>query len=426
MSTAIIGAGIIGVSTAYYLSQLPQYTAQPNDPNNRIYLLDASPELFTSASGFAARFLAKDWFSPAAAALGALSFDLHRQLASEFNGRERWGYSLSSSISPLHNQHGERGDEWLYTGEPRATVAPRDGDGEEEEISGAPTWLKRTQIQGVETLSTGETTAQIDPQRLCKFLLEASLSRGVHLHHPVKPLAVITTASTGHITGLKVQSSQNGEIVSLPCNRLVIAAGAWSGRVFKTLFPSALDTLPVSSLAGHSLLVRSPQWTAEGKEEGGGGCHAVFTVDEAEGFSPELFSRLGPSGAEIYIAGLNHSASQLPLPDLPADAVPRDADLDSIQRVANKLVSESRTVRKALCFRPIITNRSTPIVARISDRRLGKGILTEGGAEGEAGGVFVATGHGPWGISMSLGTGKVVAEMVSGRKTSVNVSKLGW
>ena len=40
------------------------------------------------------------------------------------------------------------------------------------------------------------------------------------------------------------------------------------------------------------------------------------------------------------------------------------------------------------------------------------------------GGVFVATGHGPWGVALSLGTGRVVAEMVLGRKTSVDVGVL--
>lgn len=51
MPTTVIGAGIIGVATAYYLSQ---------SSKDEIHLVEASPQLFASASGNAAGFLARD------------------------------------------------------------------------------------------------------------------------------------------------------------------------------------------------------------------------------------------------------------------------------------------------------------------------------------------------------------------------------
>jgi glycine/D-amino acid oxidase-like deaminating enzyme len=77
-------------------------------------------------------------------------------------------------------------------------------------------------------------------------------------------------------------------------------------------------------------------------------------------------------------------------------------------------------VRKGLCFRPV-TRRGTPILARIEEERLG-GMRTRGAWEG---GVFVAAGHGPWGIALSLGTGKVMSEMIDGKETSADVVELG-
>ena len=53
-STVIIGAGIIGCATAYYLSR------SGNTKPDTIHLIEASPELFASASGKAAGFLASD------------------------------------------------------------------------------------------------------------------------------------------------------------------------------------------------------------------------------------------------------------------------------------------------------------------------------------------------------------------------------
>lgn len=53
-STVIIGAGIIGCATAYYLSH------SGNTKPDTIHLIEASPELFASASGNAGGFLASD------------------------------------------------------------------------------------------------------------------------------------------------------------------------------------------------------------------------------------------------------------------------------------------------------------------------------------------------------------------------------
>jgi len=93
-----------------------------------------------------------------------------------------------------------------------------------------------------------------------------------------------------------------------------------------------------------------------------------------------------------------------------------------LKKTAQRLLGEEdvEVVRKGLCFRPV-TRRGTPILARIEDERLG-GFQTRGGGEG---GVFVAAGHGPWGISNSLGTGKVMSEMIEGQKTSVYIGGLG-
>lgn len=144
MATVIIGAGIIGTSTAYYLSQ---------SSKNEIHLVEASPQLFASASGFAAGFLARDWFSPSLARLGELSFDLHKQLAEENNGHDRWGYSRSTGTS-LAETVGKNGADWLMEGVSRSTAAARTTNSN----GNCPRWL----VPGSEldVMSDGSTTAQ--------------------------------------------------------------------------------------------------------------------------------------------------------------------------------------------------------------------------------------------------------------------------
>ncbi|KAL2136405.1 hypothetical protein VTI74DRAFT_3839 [Chaetomium olivicolor] len=411
--TVILGAGIIGVSTAYYLSQ-------HQDPSS-IHLVEPSPELFSSASGYAGGFLAKDWFGPSLAALGALSFDEHRRLAEEYGGKEKWGYSpatcVSYAASAAARDSQKRGDDWLRDGTSRADAAPVVLDA----LSGkTPSWLRRLDGDHIELISDEGTTAQVDPLLLCQFLLQESTKRGVKLHHPAKPVSV-STAEKGELVGVRIVDSKSSAEIELPCSRLILSAGSWTGQVFQTLFPKSQLEVPIRSLAGHSLVLKSPRWHA-GLESNG--CHAIFTTHN-EGFCPEMFSRLG---GHIYFAGLN--SSTLPLPDAAAGKAATYSDsVAQLRKAAREVLGtgaeaedDLEVVREGLCFRPV-TSWGTPIVSRIQDQDLGAGTATKPGGEG---GVFVAAGHGPWGIAMSLGTGMVLAEMVQGRKLSADIGGLAF
>lgn len=167
------------------------------------------------------------------------------------------------------------------------------------------------------------------------------------------------------------------------------------------------------------MVLKSPRWTPEMEEKKG--CHALYATSKT-GFSPEIFSRIG---GQLYVAGLNTDA--IPLPELATEKpISREA-INELKKVAAKLlgpeggaVDDLEVVREGLCFRPV-TPYGTPIISRIDDEHLEEGIATRPDAKG---GVFLAAGHGPWGISLSLGTGKVLAEMAQGRRISADVSSL--
>ncbi|KZL84632.1 fad dependent oxidoreductase superfamily [Colletotrichum incanum] len=399
-NTVILGSGIIGVSIAYYLAD--------HQPGSTIHLVEPSPELFASASGYAGGFLARDWFSPASAALGALSFDEHGKLAEEHNGREKWGWSTSTTFShsAAPKKKSKRDAEWLRDGGSRADIVES-----VETPSNGPSWLRREHGDDVQIIGDADTTGQVDPHRLCHFLLDQCRSAGVHLHHPAAVLSV-STDLRGDLASVRIGETTSSTETDVPCTRLVVAAGAWSPRVFSQLFPGASLEVPVSSLAGHSLVVK-PSRSSETQQPG---CHAIFSTDGA-GFSPELFSRVG---GHIYIAGVN---SSVPLPGLPSQAPVSAEAIAQLKTTAERIVDGGgaglEVVRQGLCFRPVTTS-GAPILTRIPDGRLG-GLSTRAGADG---GVFLAAGHGPWGISLSLGTGRVMAEMMQGRKLSADISRL--
>lgn len=118
----------------------------------------------------------------------------------------------------------------------------------------------------------------------------------------------------------------------------------------------------------------------------------------------------------VYIAGLNSSST--PLPMTATGCKPTEAGIEILKGIAAQLIAsdtELEVLRTGLCFRPI-TKRGTPYVTRVDDGLLG--VETDGG-------VFLAAGHGPWGVSLCLGTGRVVGEMMLGREVSVDISGLG-
>lgn len=375
--TVIIGTGIIGLSTAYYLSL--------SSPKTKIHLIEASPRLFSSASGYSAGFLASDWYGPATASLGALSFKLHKELAEENDGRKRWGYSRSTGTSHVAGKRpGKKGG-----GDLRGVGAREQMAGTHDFSGGkGPAWLTRTEGDKLEVISEDDSTAQVDPLKLCKFLLGELLDAGVRLHQPAKVTA-LSVDNESVLNGVRIKGEEDGgKEYDVDCARLVITAGAWTADVFESLFTYAKSTLPIGRLAGHSLVVRSPRWTAEHEERG---CHAVFSTG-SDGYSPEVFSRIG---GEIYIAGLNDPDLELPevetLPSLPDDEAAKRLK-DTAARMLGLASGEDdlEIVREALCFRPI-TERGPPIVTRLADEKLGGGMKTRGGRDG---GVFISAGHG--------------------------------
>ncbi|RMZ71630.1 FAD dependent oxidoreductase superfamily [Pyrenophora seminiperda CCB06] len=410
-NTIILGCGIIGLCTAYYL------TESGNTPPQSIHLVDSSPELFRCASGLAAGFLSADWFAPSVSSLGALSFKLHASLAQTHSGRKTWGYSPSTAISLSQDSEsaiGGSGEDWLENGTSRAQAANHDAPSKEQ--AAVPGWLRRTPDGTMEVISSERTTAQIDPFRFCQWMLKELQRRGVNVHQPARAREIVRNEH-GVLCSVKLQKGEGTEAnTELPCTRIVIASGAWSPRVFNALFPSSKLRIPISSLSGHSLLIRNPHFKSEQLDEEV--CHSVFATDTL-GFSPEWFARLG---GELYLAGLN--STSIPLPDVATDVKASEKAIEQMKQCARVMMTnvpgkDMEVLREGLCFRPV-TSSGRPIVSRIPDEKLG-GVKTRDGSNG---GVFIAAGHGAWGISHAPGTGLVLSELIEGRPTSAKIEAL--
>lgn len=150
-TTVIVGSGIIGIATAYYLSE--------HQPGWSIHVVDSSTELFASASGYAGGFIARDWFPPELASLGALSFEEHERLAEKFDGREKWAYAKSVTVNyePLRRKvNGPGSEDWLREGGSRADLV---AEKREVEDGNSPPWLRRVKGDAVSVVDNAEGTA---------------------------------------------------------------------------------------------------------------------------------------------------------------------------------------------------------------------------------------------------------------------------
>lgn len=87
----IVGAGIIGVCIAFYLTRHPKF-----DPKKHYITILESKRVAGGASGKAGGLLAL-WAFPQQ--IVPLSFQLHQDLANEFNGENEWGYRRLTTIS---------------------------------------------------------------------------------------------------------------------------------------------------------------------------------------------------------------------------------------------------------------------------------------------------------------------------------------
>jgi len=145
--TVIIGAGIIGVSTAYFLSHDPT-----RQIDHKITILDPCPPA-SGASGKAGGFIARNWAGSATASLAELSFRLHDELAQRYGGAEKWGYRRCRAVSVVgrHAQGDPMGD---------LTRSVRLKNVEKLKDVGALEWIKPGVIQQQNLIGDNDTIAQ--------------------------------------------------------------------------------------------------------------------------------------------------------------------------------------------------------------------------------------------------------------------------
>ncbi|KAJ5717571.1 hypothetical protein N7488_003217 [Penicillium malachiteum] len=143
--TVILGASVIGLSTAYYLAlSLKENSAASLPCRPKVVVVEPSHDICPGASGTATGGLGDFGFSNAVSLLGELSYSLHKDLALAYQGRKYWGFRDQDvyRVAPKN-----------FKGDP----SPPDSWGPvpplETDLSSLPDWIKTSDDWSVQLLA---------------------------------------------------------------------------------------------------------------------------------------------------------------------------------------------------------------------------------------------------------------------------------
>ncbi|KAJ3563874.1 hypothetical protein NP233_g8653 [Leucocoprinus birnbaumii] len=253
-SIIIVGGGIIGCTTAYYLSKRPGY---------RIILLEASKHgVAQGASGKAGGLVAK-WAYPKE--LVNVSFREHVALAEKLDGASRWGWryvgcgswegrgrgsgetaeGLEMDGHRLKKKSLEKKLGLMDGGAAKTHIRARGETGLPEDL----TWVSEDLTKAYSPMAPMGDTAQVYPYEFTSSMLELAQKNGVEF------LAGRATAIQvdGHtaddpdrrVIGVEYQVLITGATHELQCSHVILTAGAWS--------PTLVPSLPIAPTRAHSI-----------------------------------------------------------------------------------------------------------------------------------------------------------------------------
>mmetsp|Transcript_39859 Transcript_39859/g.58553 ORF Transcript_39859/g.58553 Transcript_39859/m.58553 type:complete len:371 (+) Transcript_39859:165-1277(+) len=356
----IAGGGVIGNSIAYFLAKR----------GTSVTIIDPVG-IAPAASGKAGGFLAKDWRD--GTVLGDLqrrSFDLHAELAKEFDGTDyRRLTAAGVEISEGEIQKAPCGEQF---------------EGVE--------WVDGNAVSAYK-MGDESTVAQVHPKKFCDALWGYSKSKaGSKLHFGRVKEAIVEEDT---IKGVRLE---DGTIIE--ADALVVACGPWTDEA-RSWFPGSKSVLPeITGTKYHSILVPSPKRVLNQAVFFEGG----YWENEDD---PEIYPR--PDG-DAYICGI--AGEETVVTERPGEEEVFEEDVEWLKDFTSYVSTELGGIdphTTQSCYLPT-TEDGFPVIGPIP------GIM----------GAYVAGGHSCWGILNGPATGEAMAELLlDGKTTEIDIRPFG-
>lgn len=415
----VIGGGIIGCTSAYYLTRHPSY-----DPSkHKITLLEAT-KIAGGASGKAGGLLAL-WAYPSS--IVPLSYRLHKQLADEHGGEERWGYRAvhCGQVDCLGRQlPSKQSEEKRRVDGKDGEMKGENGDLKEESVSlqkrskeamkklkaaGVPEdldWVSSESLRDYDEMGDPSTTAQVHPYQFTTAMAELASDKGADVRVGASVTSINYNSSGDAVESVTYEDkNNNGKQETIPATDIIISAGPWT----RSIYPGA----PISALRAHSVTIKPSRpvsayalftqiklpsnfgQTDYAKDTARSKKSNFFRGRGEQIVTPEIYAR--PKN-EVYACG--EGDHMVPLPkstDLVEVDEQRCQDVvDYVSSISDELRDGEVTARQA-CYLPNVNASGS-----------GGPLIGQTGVKG----LLLATGHTCWGIQNGPGTGKLVSEFV--------------
>ena len=330
--------------------------------------------------------------------MAKLSFDLHDQLAREYDGAELWGYrrvrcgqlkavAYRNRALESDRQPGiELGKHWPRDST-KPSLLPTDLD-----------WVDRSSVKAYEEFADTSSTAQLYPSLFTSAMAGLAERRGAKIifgrveqinccvleDEPgmASSLAVSDELSKKKAVSVTYLDKAMSRRYTIPAATIVLAAGPWTS----TLLPK----IRICPLRAHSVTFKLQRPVS---------AYCLFSdIQLAGGSRPVTLEIYARPNDEVYIC----SQGDLNVP-LPEPGKPVEVSSDICQDIINTATSVSAELRNAqvtgrrACYLPVIDSQfsNSPLIGN-----------------SELKGLLIATGHSCWGISNAPGTGKAISELV--------------
>lgn len=404
LRTGASGGGIIGCTTAYFLTRHPSYDSSQHN----ITLIEAS-KIAGGASGKAGGLLAL-WAYPSN--IVPLSYKLHAELAATYNGVEKWGYRkihcgqlAAKGRSPRQtiDQDGQsdRGNSISLQKKNQSIVGEATATG----LPGNLNWIASDCVTSYHEMGDPSTTAQVHPYQFTTSMATLAEEKGVKI---VIGTVLKIEKSDNAVKSVIYKEKVTSQSFSIPVTDVIISAGPWT----KSVYPSA----PIAALRAHSVTIRPSKPIS---------AYAIFTEisltaefgkkntfnkskrRHTKTVAPEIYAR--PNN-EAYACGEGDTLVPLPktTDDVEIDEARCQDIVDYVSSISDELRDGIVTAKQA-CYLPNVEVASSgPLIGQTSVK-----------------GLLMAAGHTCWGIQNGPGTGKLISEFVfDGKAKSANIENL--
>ncbi|KAI3324295.1 FAD dependent oxidoreductase [Xylariaceae sp. AK1471] len=431
----IVGGGIIGCSTAYFLTRHPSYSPD----THRITLLEASSTnsggrtedsiqdpatladpatsskrnpahegIAGGASGKAGGLLAL-WAFPQN--IVPLSFKLHDELAREHGGDQRWGYrrcwasqvDCKARLPPgLHGDTAAQppSADGGSTGASKGLHKDHKKDAAALRKLGVPDdldWVATESLGAYDNIGTPDNTAQVHPELFTRSIAQLAEDAGVRIVTGARVMKINRSSDASSVESVTYE--KDGKETTHLTTDCVVAAGPWT----RWLLPE----IPVSASRAHSVVIKTPRslsayalFTAIKLPAGfrtpvpktaPRGAVAATPLHGQQVVEPEIYAR--PDGT-AYACGPTDDVAPLPLTtaDVEVDEARCEDIAAQISGISDELGRDGQVLARQACYLP----QGGPYIGQVGSTK----------------GLIVAAGHTCWGIQNAPGTGKLISEII--------------